>query len=189
MNLRTPTAPSNQVHLAVVRDNKGRQGLRACDQAIPSWAPWTLALVACALHMGWIIIILKARELRWELGSSMAELRTLPGTAFPGVMLRRLLHGQWLMVRINNKNRKCSNIVDSGTNKREIPLWVYSCSVVSVALLTYLCWNQPPGVHRPIETNIHYDPQLVTCSSDDQWLGLVTIKPSEKHNCFDQWDV
>eukprot|EP00435_Cladocopium_sp_Y103_P044407 s360_g12.t1 len=47
------------VHLAVIRDNNGRMGLRACDQAIPSWAPWTLALVSCALHMGWIIIILK----------------------------------------------------------------------------------------------------------------------------------
>lgn len=47
------------VHLAVLRDNNGRVGLRACDQFIPSWAPWSLALVACALHMAWIIIILK----------------------------------------------------------------------------------------------------------------------------------
>lgn len=47
------------VHLAVIRDNNGRLGLRACDQAIPAWMPWTLALVSCALHMGWIIIILK----------------------------------------------------------------------------------------------------------------------------------
>ena len=51
-----------QVHLAVVRDNNGRVGLRACDQAIPAWVPWTLALLACALHMAWIIIILKARN-------------------------------------------------------------------------------------------------------------------------------
>jgi len=47
------------VHLATIRDNNGRRGVRACDQAIPSWAPWSLALLACALHMGWIIIILK----------------------------------------------------------------------------------------------------------------------------------
>lgn len=51
-----------KVHLAVVRDNEGRLGVRPCDQRIPSWMPWSLALLACALHMAWIIIILKAQR-------------------------------------------------------------------------------------------------------------------------------
>ena len=56
------------MHLAVIRDNNGRLGLRACDQAIPAWMPWTLALVSCALHMGWIIIILKDRKMGKPMG-------------------------------------------------------------------------------------------------------------------------
>ncbi|CAE7360195.1 unnamed protein product [Symbiodinium natans] len=46
------------VHLAVIRDDNGRMGVRPCDQAIPAWLPWNLALLACALHMGWIVIIM-----------------------------------------------------------------------------------------------------------------------------------
>jgi hypothetical protein len=62
-----------EVHLAVIRDNNGRMGLRACDQAIPAWAPWTLALVSCALHMGWIIIILKAMGTMGPMGWVLVE--------------------------------------------------------------------------------------------------------------------
>ncbi|CAJ1365905.1 unnamed protein product [Effrenium voratum] len=47
------------VHLAVIRDNNGRVGLRPCDQSIPAWMPWNLALLACALHLWWITILLK----------------------------------------------------------------------------------------------------------------------------------
>eukprot|EP00438_Fugacium_kawagutii_P033597 Skav205247 [mRNA] locus=scaffold1794:444558:454711:- [translate_table: standard] len=33
-------------------------GVRACDQWVPVWLPWIVALGACACHMLWILIIL-----------------------------------------------------------------------------------------------------------------------------------
>ena len=54
----------------MIRDNNGRVGLRPCDQSIPAWMPWNLALLACALHLWWITILLKAWIARAGRGNS-----------------------------------------------------------------------------------------------------------------------
>lgn len=39
------------IHLAAARTNHGKGGIRPCDQVIPAWLPWFLAIVACVGHM------------------------------------------------------------------------------------------------------------------------------------------
>lgn len=41
-----------------MRTMYGEGGVRACDQLVPVWLPWIVALLACASHMLWIVIIL-----------------------------------------------------------------------------------------------------------------------------------
>eukprot|EP00913_Durusdinium_trenchii_P023920 g22465.t1 len=45
------------IHLAAARTNHGKGGIRPCDQVIPAWLPWFLAIVACVGHMCWILLI------------------------------------------------------------------------------------------------------------------------------------
>eukprot|EP00439_Symbiodinium_sp_Y106_P032742 s303_g3.t3 len=47
------------IHLAASRTNHGRGGVRACDQVVPAWVPWALALLACTGHMIWMWVILR----------------------------------------------------------------------------------------------------------------------------------
>ncbi|CAJ1435527.1 unnamed protein product [Effrenium voratum] len=41
-----------------VRTEHGEGGVRPCDQVVPVWLPWLVALLACACHVLWILIIL-----------------------------------------------------------------------------------------------------------------------------------
>ncbi|CAL1142309.1 unnamed protein product [Cladocopium goreaui] len=45
------------IHLGAARTNHGKGGIRPCDQAIPAWLPWLLAIAACTGHMCWNILI------------------------------------------------------------------------------------------------------------------------------------
>ncbi|CAK9059329.1 unnamed protein product [Durusdinium trenchii] len=41
-----------------IRTKHGEGGVRPCDQIVPVWLPWIVALLACSCHMLWILIIL-----------------------------------------------------------------------------------------------------------------------------------
>lgn len=47
------------IHLSAARTNNGAGGIKPCDQVIPAWLPWVLALIACMGHMVWICVILR----------------------------------------------------------------------------------------------------------------------------------
>ena len=57
-NLLAPTVLAGlAIHLAAARTNHGKGGVRPCDQVIPAWLPWFLAVFACIGHMCWIFLI------------------------------------------------------------------------------------------------------------------------------------
>ena len=46
------------IHLAAARTNNGKGGIRPCDQVVPAWLPWFLAIVACAGHACLLAVVL-----------------------------------------------------------------------------------------------------------------------------------
>ncbi|CAE6930854.1 PSMD12 [Symbiodinium natans] len=46
------------IHLAAARTNHGKGGVKPCDQVIPAWLPWSLALLSCVGHMLFILVVL-----------------------------------------------------------------------------------------------------------------------------------
>ncbi|CAJ1374520.1 unnamed protein product [Effrenium voratum] len=60
--LTPPALAGMAIHLAAARTNHGKGGVRPCDQVVPAWLPWILAILTCLGHACWVVLIRKVAK-------------------------------------------------------------------------------------------------------------------------------
>ncbi|CAJ1341719.1 unnamed protein product [Effrenium voratum] len=60
--LTPPALAGMAIHLAAARTNHGKGGVRPCDQVVPAWLPWILAIFTCLGHACWVVLIRKVAK-------------------------------------------------------------------------------------------------------------------------------